>query len=97
MRGFRDHRKLTMVGFRLNKGYCSFGCHETRSEVPGEYLESWVLKRLVSFLVTGSGDTVSPWEWRRKTRIQTSLGLDLEDRQVSEPKGSTLSERNKGL
>ena len=35
MRRFRDHRKLTMVGFRLDKGYCSFGCHGICSEVSG--------------------------------------------------------------
>ena len=34
MRGFRDHRKLTMVGFRLNRSHCLFGGYGIRSKVP---------------------------------------------------------------
>ena len=31
MRGFKDHRKLTMVGFRFDVSQCSFDGHGTRS------------------------------------------------------------------
>ena len=41
MRGFKDHRKLTMVGFRFDKSQCSFGGYGTRSGSLREDCENW--------------------------------------------------------
>ena len=52
MRGFKDHRKLTMVGFRFDRSQCSFGGCGTRSGSSREDCESRT-RELVSWLVFG--------------------------------------------
>ena len=87
MRRFRDHRKLTMVGFRLDKGYCSFGCHGICSEVPGRVSGELGPKTF--------GAIPSHWEQRYSVAVgvtekDSDTGVSRVgsgDWQVSEPKG----------
>ena len=87
MRGFKDHRKLTMVGFRFDRSHCSFGGYGICSGVPREDLEGWTGKCLVSRLDFGNGVTVSAGQCWERTRIQAFLGLDLETGRCQNPRG----------
>ena len=73
MRGLKDHRKLTMVGFRLDRSQCSFGGHGFRFGRPRVECESWTRKSSV---------LANPWRrltgpaglCQGRTEIQASLG-----------------------
>ena len=69
MRGFRDHFKLTMVGFRLNRSHCSFGGYGMCSKVPGGVSRELDPKVSGVTFSHWSGDTVSACECRGKTQI----------------------------
>ena len=95
MRGFKDHRKLTMVRFRFNRSHCLFGVYGTCSGVPREDLESWIWKCPVSRLDFGNGVTVSAGQCRGKTRIQAPLGLDSETGRWQNPRGECFHKGTK--
>ena len=86
-----------MVGFRRNKGYCSFGCHVIRSEVPGRVSGELGPKTF--------GAIPSHWEWRISVTVEvTEKDSDTGVFRVGSggpagvrTQGGTLSERNKGL
>ena len=96
MRGFRDHHKLTMVGFRSNRSHCLFDVYGTRSEVSGRVSIRLDPKCLSSLLRSGSRDTVSAGERQRMTRIQAFLRLDLKTGRCQDPRGNSFK-RNKGF
>ena len=105
MRGFKDHRKLMMVGFRLNRSQCSFGGHGFRFGSPRVECESWTRKFSV---------LANPWRQltgpvglcQGRTEIQASLGqlwrlaggrlrgvciVTKEQRQGTKGQGNTVS------
>ena len=97
MRGFRDHRKLTMVGFRLNRSHCLFDGYGIRSQVPEGVSRELDPKVFGVTFSLWSGDTVSACECWGKTQIQTSLGSDLETGRCQNSRGELFQKRDKGF
>ena len=95
MRGFKDHCKLTMVGFRFNRCHCLFGGYGVCFGGQERIVKVGLGSRLVSRLVFGGGVTVLAVQCRGKTRIQTSLGLDLETGRCQNPRGECFHKGTK--
>ena len=95
MRGFKDHRKLMMVGFRFDRSHCSFGGYGICSGVPREDLEGWTGKFLVSRIDFGNRVTVSAGQCRGRTRIQAFLGLDPETGRCQNSRGECFHKGTK--